>query len=404
MLTALASYAMPHYIRPFDMRHLALLLVAALLFSCDKLDEERQRVDLPPLDLTFIIYMVGDNNLSSNIESNLIAIETGMGRMSHSINVVALVDRAELPPQLLSLQHDGYGGVERQVLREYDETNVLDTAFMAGVLREAAELCPSSHYVLDLWSHGMGWLPAELPFYPTHRWFGQDSSAYMDIKDLAKVLQSSGLHYDFLMFDACLMATVEVAYELRHAADCIVASPIEVWEMGFPYATIMPSLERDDRAVAVAEAYAAYYDGEYDSNYGIKMTGAISVIDCAAMEHLAEVVRTQLESLAPSYDESIVRDIMRYDRHTNHYLYDFGDYMTKLLGEEGAAPVKEALDGTFRYRYSTPTFGTESSKLDLDPSRYTGIGSYVPRMSYTGWNAYYKTLQWFEDTEHLPIY
>ena len=38
------------------MRHLVLLLVAALLFSCDKLDEERQRVDLPPLDLTFIIY------------------------------------------------------------------------------------------------------------------------------------------------------------------------------------------------------------------------------------------------------------------------------------------------------------------------------------------------------------
>ena len=166
----------------------------------------------------------------------------------------------------------------------------------------------------------------------------------------------------------------------------------------------MPALEREDRAVAVAEAYAAYYDGEYSSSYGIEMTGAISVVDCAALEHLAEVVRCQTEALSPVYDESIVNDIMRFDRNNYHYLYDFGDYMTKLLGEDGAAPVKEALDAVFRYRHSTPTFGVGSSAIDLDPSRYTGIGCYVPRMSYTGWNNYYKTLQWFEDTRHLPIY
>ena len=391
-------------IRPLNMKHLFFLLIASLLISCDKQDVARERAELPSLDLTCIIYMVGDNNLSSNIESNINAIKSGLGKMSHSVNVIALVDKSGTNPQLLALRQDGEGNVSREVLREYDETNVLDTAFMASVLREAAEMCPATHYVLDLWSHGMGWLPADLPFYPTHRWFGQDEGAYMDIKDLAGVLQSSGLHYDFIMFDACLMATVEVAYELRRSADCIVASPIEVWEMGFPYSTIMPALEREDRAVAVAEAYAAYYDGEYSSSYGIEMTGAISVIDCAALEHLAEVVRCQTEALSPVYDESIVNDIMRFDRNNYHYLYDFGDYMTKLLGEDGAAPVKEALDAVFRYRHSTPTFGVGSSAIDLDPSRYTGIGCYVPRMSYTGWNNYYKTLQWLEDTRHLPIY
>lgn len=384
------------------MKHILCLISILLIISCDR-NEDASR-GFTDMDLTYIIYMAADNSLSSNVESNLNGIRSGISRMHSRPNVVALVDKSGEAPQLISFESGSDGSVTRTLVKVYDETNVLAPDFMSGVLGEIAALYPSNHYALDLWSHGMGWIPADKPFDPFKRWFGQDDTCFMDIKDLGRTLERAGLHYDFLMFDACLMSTVEVAYELRDVADCIIASPIEVWEMGFPYSSIMPALEAAEREVAIARAYAAYYDGTYNSSYGIEMTGAISVIDCSGLEELARVTRAQLEEVQPVYDETFVDELLRYDRNNYHYLYDFGDYMTRLLGADGVAPVKDALDGLFLYRYSTPTFGYGSGELDLDPSRYTGIGAYVPRKSYGGWNDYYKTLQWYRDTEFLPIY
>ena len=43
---------------------------------------------------------------------------------------------------------------------------------------------------------------------------------------------------DFIIFDACFMGSVEVAYELRDVCDKIVASPTEVIAEGMDYITM----------------------------------------------------------------------------------------------------------------------------------------------------------------------
>ena len=383
------------------MRFIPLLAILLLLASCDKDDDVRT---LPAKDLTYIVYMAADNSLSGNVESNLRGIEAGLRAMDVAINTVAFVDVGDGGAQLVSFTRDDGGSVTREVIGEYGDVDAVDPDFMADVIAGVAARYPSQHYVLDLWSHGMGWLPASAPSLPFGRWFGQDGQHFMDIRGLRSALAATGLHFDFLMFDACLMATVEVAYELRGVADYIVASPIEVWEMGFPYNSIMPALQSRHPEIAVAEAYAGYYDGAYSPAYGIEMTGAISVIDCAALDSLAGVTRRQLADVAPVYDETFVDELLRYDRYTYHYLYDFGDYMTRLLGADDAAPVIGALGQALPFRYATDSFGYGSQTIYLDADRYTGLGSYVPRQSYTAWNEYYKTLQWFEDIQILPIY
>ncbi len=388
------------------MRYIMFVAMLVAFVSCN--DNDATAPSFQEMDYTFIIYMIADNNLSSNVESNLSGIEAGLANMSKRPKVVAMVDKRTDVPQLISFESADDGTVSRSVIKEYEETNVIDPAFMIGVFDEIRSLYPSSSYALDLWSHGTGWIPVPedgtSTSYPYLRWFGQDESDYMDIKDLGATLEETGMHFDFILFDACLMATVEVAYEFRNVCDCIIASPIEVWEMGFPYSQIMLAFESEQKEILIAQAYAAYYDGSYSSRYKIDLTGAISVIDCSVLESFAAATRQVLASAEFVYDETFVGDLMLYDRNTYHYLYDFGDYMNNLLGTDAAAPLIDMLGDLMPYRYSTTTFGSGSSVLDLDPERYTGIGTYVPRMAYTRWNEYYKTLQWYEATEFLPIY
>ena len=63
----------------------------------------------------------------------------------------------------------------------------------------------------------------------------------MDISELAAAIDGSGVRFDYLLFDACFMSSVEALYDLRRAADYIVASPCEVMAHGFPYTTSTPA-------------------------------------------------------------------------------------------------------------------------------------------------------------------
>jgi hypothetical protein len=63
------------------------------------------------------------------------------------------------------------------------------------------------------------------------------------------------------LMDACLMGSVEVAYELRNKADFIIASPTEVIYMGYPYDRIIPELTRKQPDLKkVASDYFNFYN------------------------------------------------------------------------------------------------------------------------------------------------
>ncbi len=53
----------------------------------------------------------------------------------------------------------------------------------------------------------------------------------MEISDFAAAL--GDCHFDFIVFEACFMAGVEVAWELREKTDYVVASAAEILSPGF---------------------------------------------------------------------------------------------------------------------------------------------------------------------------
>ena len=76
------------------------------------------------------------------------------------------------------------------------------------------------------------------------RWVGQDKGNgdnRMNISEFVEILKSAP-HFDFILFDACFMQAVEVAYELRDYTDYCIGSPTEIPGPGASYDAVVPAM------------------------------------------------------------------------------------------------------------------------------------------------------------------
>ncbi len=93
-----------------------------------------------------------------------------------------------------------------------------DPDTLSGYIRWCAENYPASRYELILWDHGGGAISG----------YGYDekfaSSGSMNLAGLDTALKSADVKFDFIGFDACLMATAETALTMAQYADYLIAS------------------------------------------------------------------------------------------------------------------------------------------------------------------------------------
>ena len=100
---------------------------------------------------------------------------------------------------------------------------------MAENLRMMQDIAPAESYGLILGSHASGWLPSTNAISTcSFGWDGEKSNA-INIPELATTLEQSfpSNNLEFTLFDACMMGTAEVFYELRNATHYCVASVME---------------------------------------------------------------------------------------------------------------------------------------------------------------------------------
>ena len=132
-------------------------------------------------------------------------------------------------PRLLELKNEGGTVVEKEV-KTYPSRNSVGVDETQEVF---ADVFLNSQYQADsyglvYWSHGDGWLP--YPLGTGTRWVGQDKGNgdnRMNISEFVEILRTAP-RFDFILFDACLMLSVEVAYELRDYTDYCIGSPTEI--------------------------------------------------------------------------------------------------------------------------------------------------------------------------------
>ena len=172
--------------------------------------------------VTLMIYMIGSDLESQNGMATADLNEmvySGLG--NQKVNVIvetggcrkwrnSLISAKKLQRWRVSGQ--GVGLMEEKPLAPMTEEEEL-----ADFIRFCATEAPADRYILIFWDHGGGSVSG----------FGHDETYpndTMNIGEIARALKKGGVRFDFIGFDACLMATLETAIAIEPYADYMIAS------------------------------------------------------------------------------------------------------------------------------------------------------------------------------------
>ena len=117
--------------------------------------------------------------------------------------------------------------------------SMTDEATLSSFIRWCAKKFPANRNMLVMWDHGGGSVSG----------FGYDekfaSSGSMDLAEIDTALKNGGVKFDFVGFDACLMATAENALMLTEHADYMIASEETEPGIGWYYTDWLTALSRN---------------------------------------------------------------------------------------------------------------------------------------------------------------
>lgn len=177
----------------------------------------------PPKKWTVLIYSASDNNLYDMMQTDLDEAER-VGT-TDQLNVVAQTDHGPRGGggQRLELQTNQEPGVQSPVLEELGPVNMASPETLADFVTWGQENYPAENYMLILSDHGGGWRGA-LSDQSARGWMSTPKIA----EGLALAEERTGRKLDVLGFDACLMASSEVAHEVKdHAAFMVGSEEVE---------------------------------------------------------------------------------------------------------------------------------------------------------------------------------
>ena len=384
------------------MKRFAAIFLTCLvaLSSCVKLDTPRPQ----SFSRTVLLYLACDGNgLQWYAEGDLANLVRGYLPIRTDKDEALLVfyDDGSENPALHRYYVTSEGLVYKELVKLYDNGfNSADTDNLKRVLDDVEYFYPSERRGLILWSHGTGWLPPGYYANPKEgrsvsKSFAQEAGCEMDIRDLADVLTR---HYEFILFDSCLMATVEVAYQLREKTDYLIASCAEILVDGFPYSAIGQDFFYDHTGkgpAALQDICKQYYDF-YNAQTGANRTATVSLIDCSKLDELAAVSRKIFA--AHKADMPLVNPsaVQHYYTGNKHWFYDLTDYVKQFATESELSEFKAAMDRCVLSKYAT-----EWILGVVQVRTHSGLSTYIPIENATYLNSYYKTLDWTQDTGAL---
>ena len=405
------------------MKKILFLLLSVVVFTAcsDEIPEEKIPVKSGRTVLAYLISNNRSGNLDKNLKQNLVDMYSGLAETTDTCTLLVYYRPYENDadglegPTILKYNSDGNGNINGRpsltggdlnagrVIQESDgiscfkeEQNHTSTSpeTMKRILGLMVNMSPSQSYGVVFGSHGTSWMPGNTV---EGRSFGDDAGYNINIPEMSDVLGEvfGGKQLDFILFDACMMATAEVCYEFKDVTDYLIGAVVETHVYGHPYDIVLPKLY--EKNVPYDEVCDDYID--YSRQLGA--WGTCAAVDCSKMDDLAEWVGANLEVYSDKFASLDKDAIQQYGVSSFKYFsFDVVDYFKNL--NDGNTPeglenvinkVVVAKDALYGIQY--PIVG--NSLYTIDEDRFCGIGMYLPNMvSKSSWNSYYKNLSWYK--------
>ncbi len=324
------------------------------------------------VDRTLLMFMPWTGNLTETLAANVKDMEAviaskGLG----SQRVVVYFATSSTESTLFEIVPTG-GKTVRNTLKTYTNLDITTADGIASLLGDVKTLSPSRSYSMVTGCHGYGWLPKSLfgtstsaqrsirqksddAGYPTRFFGGSNRMWQIDITDFVDGVNAAGLHFDYIAFDVCYMASIEAIYDMRTITDYIVASPCEILAEGLPYSTVGAYLLGAPDLKSVCSGFYSFY-----SNYRLPY-GTLSLIDCTQVDALAAVMK-RINAQCTISDEALVK-VQQLDYFNPVIFYDLGDYVARMVGDntELLDEFNTQLAKTVVYEVHTPYYYTSAA-------------------------------------------
>ena len=324
----------------------AVLLTWVGLTSCSDEAIDVNEVNQQTL-LIFLPWTGGDssNGLYDEFSVNLDSINKGIIAQKGASNrrVLAFVSKPKDSgygygkSYLYELK---YNATTRQVdyilLDTYEGNSYNSAAGITAILNEVKQKAEALNYAMLIGAHGCGWTNSDdWTSYPNNakrkafktRFFGSvtgDDTYKINVSTLAQGIEGSGIKMQYIAFDACYMANVETAYELRNATNILLASTCETLASGWPYASVWSYLSSGTpNYSSIVSTYISHFKNS-STPYG-----QLAAIDCRQLDGLASIMK----DINAKYqmDESTAETIQKLDGFRPTLYYDLGNYVDCLV-------------------------------------------------------------------------
>lgn len=359
-------------------RILFLITFTMMSLACKKeynLSPEKTKVNK-----MILVYMEANNDLRYEALTSINRMEKGARDIDGTLLVY--IKTSSVRSYLLKIKYDeDENRIASDTLKIFENSPSSDAEFLKDVVKYAQTEHPANQYGLVLWSHATSWAP---PALVKTKSFGRDNGKEIDIVDLKNALPNN---FEFIIFDACSMASVEVLYEFKDKANYIIASPTETLAESFPYQIITPLLFKSTVQLKdVAEAYYNYYN-----SYSADMQSAtVALIKTSELEHLAAETKSLIAKTKVYGSSFTSLNVQRLDFTIGFPVanYDFSDFLNRNFLSGDLTKVNDQLDKVIMYKAATANF------LGKPIRTFSGITCYIPEAIDSNLS-YYKKLQWY---------
>ena len=383
--------------------YMCTMFILLSMTSCHWFNQDDKQL----YDRTVLVYIAAENTIAWYAQDDINEMLLAVDDIPANSRLIVYVDDTKLP-RILSIERSKDRESDyRTLLQHSTEQDSGDPETLHETMEWVIENFPSHSYGLVLWSHGDAWLPAKSPLQRSididnnQNTSSSDTGSKMDIADVAEVL-STFPKLDFMLFDACFMQSIEVAYELRHVTKAIIASPAEIPGPGAPYHRIVkPMFASPFDASKIAEGYYQEYSDENRKGEAKHHGVLISTIECEHLDEFAATTAEMITRYTPKANSLALGDIAHYcykPSESRPSYYDMNGYMRCLITEEADYNHwKSALDKTVVYAAATPWwYSIYSGKEYVDSKTYSGLSCYVPQPTNTKLNTKFRITSWYQ--------
>lgn len=387
-----------------------ILLFSLLLCSCH--DDDPVQPGSTVARRTVLIYMAAQNSLKGNAAADSTELMNGRQYLADNDRLLLFIDDDSLrAPRLYRIARQWN---KPHLITTFDnDTCSTSPRTLQAVLQTVKDQFPAQEYGLTLWSHADGWLPATNTDYDTPYLgksaaparpfsFGIDTNynkyisndgTQMNIADLAQAIQHTGLHFNYILFDACLMQNLEVDYALRNVTDYVVASPMSIPTAGANYTSQLRCGLFAASPDSITRTYYHDVANEYYTTYD-EMGIAISAVRTDQLSALATALKDALPySTLANRQSPDMSSVLNYQTYTWKFYYRPHNYdalqaFERILPEPYLTNVRQALERCVTSHYATPRIyvgpnNTQYNTIPTATDHYRAVSLFIPQTTYT---------------------